>query len=97
MAKYQVSTTGQFKKDLKRAKKRGLNLQDLIHVVELLANDEPLPENNHDHNLQGDYEGYRECHISPDWLLIYLKDTVIRIITLYRTGTHSDLFNKKKK
>ncbi len=52
MAKYQVSTTGQFKKDLKRAKKRGLNLQDLIHVVELLANDEPLPENNHDHNLQ---------------------------------------------
>ena len=97
MAKYQVSATGQFKKDLKRAKKRGLNLHDLIHVVELLANDEPLPESNHDHNLHGDYEGYRECHISPDWLLIYLKDTVIRIITLYRTGTHSDLFNKKKK
>ncbi len=97
MAKYQISTTGQFKKDLKRAKKRGLLLEDLFSVIELLANDEPLPDKNHDHSLHGDYEGYRECHISPDWLLIYQKDTEIRIISLYRTGSHSDLFNKKKK
>jgi len=97
MAKFIVSTTGQFKKDLKRAKKRGLHLQDLLHVVELLANDQQLPEIYRDHNLHGDYDNYRECHISPDWLLIYQKDIEIRIITLYRTGTHSDLFDKKKK
>ena len=92
MAKYQVSTTGQFKKDLKRAKKRGLNLQDLIHVVELLANDEPLPESNHDHNLHGDYEGYRECHISPDWLLIYEYDGDELFLLLARIVSHSELF-----
>lgn len=97
MALYHVSLTGQFKKDLKQAKKRGLDLQDLFAVIELLANDQPLPEKNRDHGLHGDYIGYRECHISPDWLLIYQKDTEIRIITLYRTGTHSDLFNKKKR
>ncbi|MBQ6080073.1 MAG: type II toxin-antitoxin system YafQ family toxin [Muribaculaceae bacterium] len=97
MAVYHVSLTGQFKKDLKQAKKRGLDLQDLFAVIELLANDLPLPEKNRDHQLHGDYIGYRECHISPDWLLIYQKDTDIRIITLYRTGTHSDLFNKKRR
>lgn len=97
MAKFQISTTGQFKKDLKRAKKRGLLLEDLFGVIDLLANDQPLPDKNRDHRLHGDFDGYRECHISPDWLLIYQKDTEIRIITLYRTGTHSDLFNKKKK
>ena len=97
MATYQVSLTGQFKKDLKQAKKRGLILEDLFSVIDLLANDQPLPEKNRDHSLHGDYIGYRECHISPNWLLIYQKDTEIRIITLYRTGTHSDLFSKKKK
>ncbi len=50
-----------------------------------------------DHQLHGDYEGYRECHITPDWLLIYIKDTDIKIISLSRTGTHSDLFSKKNK
>ena len=59
--------------------------------MDLLATGEPLPEKNRDHPLHGDYEGYRECHINPDWLLIYEKDTEIRIISLYRTGTHSDL------
>ena len=86
MTTYHVSLTGQFKKDLKQAKKRGLKLEELFSVIDLLANDQPLPEKNRDHNLHGDYNGYRECHISPDWLLIYQKDTVIRIITLYRTG-----------
>ena len=59
--------------------------------MDLLATGEPLPEKNRDHPLHGDYEGYRECHINPDWLLIYEKDTEIRIISLYRTGAHSDL------
>ena len=97
MAKFEVIATGQFKKDLKQAKKRGLNLPDLFGVIEKLANDEELPAKNRDHALTGEYVGYRECHISPDWLLIYMKDTDIRIISLYRTGSHSDLFGKKKK
>ena len=62
-----------------------------------MLNDEPLPAKNHDHQLHGDYEGYRECHITPDWLLIYIKDTEIKIISLSRTGPHSDLFSKKNK
>ena len=62
-----------------------------------MLDDEPLPEKNHDHLLHGDYEGYRECHITPDWLLIYIKDTEIKIISLSRTDTHSDLFSKKDK
>ena len=97
MAKYIVKPTGTFRKDLKLAKKRGLPLSDLYTVMDLLATGESLPEKNHDHPLHGDYEGYRECHINPDWLLIYEKDTEIRIISLYRTGTHSDLFGKGKK
>ena len=97
MAKYIVKPTGTFRKDLKLAKKRGLPLSDLYMVMDLLATGEPLPEKNHDHPLHGDYEGYRECHINPDWLLIYEKDTEIRIISLYRTGTHSDLFGKGMK
>lgn len=92
MAEYDVKSTTRFRKDLKLAKKRGLVLDNLFDVVEKLAKDEPLPEKNHDHQLCGDYEGYRECHISPDWLLIYEKDVEIRIISLYRTGSHSDLF-----
>ena len=97
MAKFIIKPTGTFRKDLKLAKKRGLPLSDLYTVMDLLATGEPLPEKNHDHPLHGDYEGYRECHINPDWLLIYEKDTEIRIISLYRTGTHSDLFGKGKK
>ena len=97
MAKYKITPTGQFKKDLKMAKKRGLLLDDLFCVIDKLANDEPLPEKNRNHALHGDYEGYWECHINPDWLLIYSKDIEIQIISLYRTGTHSDLFEKGKK
>lgn len=96
MAKYDVKPTTKFRKDLKLAKRRGLLLSDLYEVVEKLANDETLPEKNHDHPLHGDYDGYRECHINPDWLLIYEKLTEIRILSLYRTGSHSDLFGKGK-
>ena len=93
MKEYTIVPTGQFKKDLKLAKKRGLQLADLFAVIEKLAADEPLPEKCRNHLLHGDYKGYWECHINPNWLLIYEKDVEIRIITLYRNGTHSDLFD----
>ena len=97
MTSYRVIPTGRFKKDLKVAKKRGLQLEDLFAVIDRLAADEPLPSKNRNHMLRGDYEGFWECHINPDWLLIYMKDTEIRIISLFRTGTHSDLFSKGKR
>lgn len=97
MAEYIITPTGQFKKDLKLAKKRGLLLNDLYAILDKLAADEPLPDKCRNHLLHGDYNGYWECHINPDWLLLYEKDTEIRIISLYRTGTHSDIFGKGKK
>lgn len=96
MAKYTIKTTGSFKKDLKLAKRRGLSLNDLYNVVDILENDKPMPEKYHNHLLHGNYQGYWECHINPDWLLLYEKDTEIRIISLFRTGTHSDIFGKNK-
>lgn len=97
MAKFLLSSTGLFKKDLKLAKKRGLSLDDLFAVTDLLEEGKPLPEKCRNHQLHGNYEGCWECHINPDWLLIYIKDTEIRIISLQRTGTHSDLFGKNRK
>ena len=79
------------------ARKRGMDESPLNEIIGKLLNDEPLPAKNHDHQLHGDYEGYRECHITPDGLLIYIKDTDIKIISLSWTGTHSDLFSKKNK
>jgi mRNA interferase YafQ len=89
-----IDITGQYKKDLKLARKRNLPEEKLNQIIIKLANDETLPEANKDHALHGDYEGTRECHISPDWLLIYSKsdDESVQIITLIRTGSHSDLF-----
>ena len=97
MAKYQIKPTNSFRKDLKLAKRRGLPLNALYEVVDKLENDKPLPVKNRNHLLHGDYVGYWECHITPDWLLLYQKDTEIRIVSLYRTGTHSDIFGKNKK
>lgn len=97
MAKFIVKPTGPFRKDLKLAKRRGLPLDDLYTVVGLLEDGKPLPEKYHNHLLHGDYKGYWECHINPDWLLLYEKDTEIRIISLYRTGAHTDIFGKGKK
>lgn len=81
-----------FKKDYKRMLKRGCNPQNLQDVLTLLVNQQPLPEKYRDHNLSGNYTGYRECHIEPDWLLIYkiFNDKLVLILT--RTGSHSDLF-----
>ena len=86
--------TSQFKKDYKRAKKRGLNMGELQAVLDKLCAEEPLDERHRDHALAGDYIGFRECHIRPDWLLIYAIDQDKLILTASRTGTHSDLFDE---
>lgn len=81
-----------FKKDYKRVKKRGYDVKLLERVIELLAQGEALPPAYKDHILVGDYAGCRECHITPDWLLIYeIRDQDL-FLYLTRTGTHSDLF-----
>lgn len=89
-----VEFTGQFKKDYKVAVKRGCNPKELETVITLLVNEQPLPEKYRDHALTNsrNYKDMRECHIEPDWLLVYkiLKETLI--LRLIRTGSHSDLF-----
>ena len=92
--KLTVKFTAQFRKDYKLAMKRGLRIALLEEVVECLAMGEPLPEKNRDHALTGDWVGHRECHIQPDWLLIYRMEDDVLVLTLARTGTHSDLFSK---
>ena len=92
--KYTVKYTTAFKKDYKRAIKRGLKIELLERIVALLAMGESLPEKNRDHDLSGDWAGHRECHIQPDWLLIYRLEDGVLVLTLARTGTHSDLFSK---
>ena len=81
-----------FKKDFKRIKKRGYDISRLEKIVELLAYEVPLPEQFKDHNLSGNYNGFRECHIAPDWLLIYQVNNNELVLVLSRTGSHSDLF-----
>ena len=80
------------KKDLKLAKKRGLDLSELSAVISVLANGEPLDQKYRDHPLIGDYNSFRECHIRPDWLLVYKIDNGELLLFLARTGSHSDLF-----
>lgn len=92
--KYTVKFTTQFKKDYKLAMRRGLNIQLLQDVVTTLSMGETLPEKNKDHALTGNWVGHRECHILPDWLLVYRIEGDVLVLTLARTGTHSDLFNK---
>ena len=92
--KYLVKTTSQFRRDYKLAMKRHLNISLLEEVIACLALGEPLPDKNRDHALTGDWIGHRECHIQPDWLLIYRIEEDVLVLTLARTGSHSDLFNK---
>lgn len=89
---YRIVATGKFKKDLKTVIKRGYDMKLMDEVVTKLANGEKLPEKNKDHALVGNYVGKRECHITPDWLLIYEIDNGELILYLTRTGSHSDLF-----
>ncbi|MBO7086055.1 MAG: type II toxin-antitoxin system YafQ family toxin [Bacilli bacterium] len=88
----QVIWTTQFKKDYKNAMKRGLPIDDLDKVIRILASDSVLPEKYRDHELSGGWKGFRECHIQPDWLLIYKITNNNLILSLSRTGSHSDLF-----
>jgi len=89
---YQLEQTGKFKKDIKLAKKRGLDMRLLDEVVTQLVEQGVLPPKYKPHKLSGKYKGFWECHIQPDWLLVWEQEDVIRLITLTRTGTHSDLF-----
>jgi len=89
---YVVRPTTKFQRDLKRAEKRGYNISLLTNVIKLLAAGKTLPQKYKDHDLSGDYIGCRECHITPDWLLVYEIDDNMLILYLTRTGTHSDLF-----
>lgn len=92
--KCSIQFTNQFKKDLKLAKKQGKDLDKLFEVINILANEEKLDTKFKDHDLSGSYKGTRECHIEPDWLLIYEIVNNTLILMLYRLGTHSELFKK---
>ena len=92
--KYLVKVTLQFKKDYKLAVKRGLKISLLDEVVTMLSQGESLPEKYRDHALIGNWFGHRECHILPDWLLIYRIENNVLVLTLSRTGSHSDLLVK---
>ena len=88
--KYEIKFTTQFKKDIKHSKKQGKDTEKLFAVIEKLAMGEQLDIKHKDHSLAGDYKGCRECHIEPDWLLIY--EVINSTLVLFRTGSHSELF-----
>lgn len=90
--KYKIKFTKKFKKDLKLAKKQGKDIEKLFDIIERIAKDETLDERYRDHSLTGNYKGTRECHIEPDFLLIYEKIEEVLVLSLVRTGSHSDLF-----
>lgn len=87
----ELEFTARFKRDYKRAKKQGRDLAKLRAVLEALQRNEVLPARNRDHDLSGSYLGHRECHIEPDWLLIYRVEAERLMLTAVRTGSHSDL------
>ena len=87
-----VRYSARFKKDFKSVQKRGCGIGLFKEIVSLLCNEKPLPPKNNDHALSGNYSGFRECHITPDWLLIYKVQKDILTLSLTRTGTHSELF-----
>ena len=90
---YKITTTNKYDKDLKRIISQPKLIEEIDVVVSLLStNDAPLPKKYHDHALKGKYATYRECHIRPDWLLVYKKNKTDLILLLVRTSTHSQLF-----
>ncbi len=91
--KLDIVWTSRFKKDYKLAMKRGLSIELLDNIIRTLAAGKPLPEQNRDHPLSGNWRGHRECHIQPDWLLIYKIDRGALVLTLTRTGSHADLLD----
>lgn len=89
---YKIVSSTKFKKDLKLAIKRGYDISLLNTVIETLASGQMLSEKYHDHALSGKFVGCRECHITPDWLLVYELSDMELLLYLTRTGTHCDLF-----
>lgn len=89
---YKIQTTNKFEKDFVRCAKRNYNLDALDEVLEYLENAGKLPRIYKAHLLSGNYRGYWECHVKPDWLLIWRQNDKTKIIELVRTGTHSELF-----
>ena len=89
---YDIIPTQQFKRDVHKLKERGYDISLATEVISLLAAGIELPQKNKDHKLKGEYKNCRECHIAPDWLLIYQISNKSLILYLMRTGTHSDLF-----
>ena len=92
MTKMKFETTRQYRKDIKKIMRQGADLALLDKVVQALLNGKPLDAKYNDHALKGNYEGHRECHIRPDWLLIYAVNKGELILTATRTGSHSELF-----
>ena len=92
--KYKLVWSKRFAKSYKLAQRRGCSIKKLDQIIRKLVNDEPLEKKNKDHELTGNYKGFHECHIQPDWLLVYTKDRGKLVLTLVDTGTHSDLFGK---
>lgn len=90
---YDIVFTSKMKKDVKLMKKRNKNLNLLVDILDKLAHGEVLPAKNEDHQLSGSWQGFRECHIEPDWLLIYRIDNSELILFATSTGSHSDLFD----
>ena len=88
----EIIPSNRFRKDIKLAKKRGMNLEKLNEVVDMLANCQPLADKYRDHSLSGNFSGFRECHVEPDWLLIYRAEMDALELFLFRSGTHSDLY-----
>jgi mRNA interferase YafQ len=91
---YELIKTSRFKAGVKLARKRGLDISLLENVIEKLRLDQPLEAKHRNHELTGNFKGVWECHIQPDWLLLYLKDNGVLVLTLVDTGTHSDIFKK---
>ena len=91
---YTIKPTTKFRHDLKLCQKRGYNIQAITDVIKCLADGMALPEKNRDHALAGNFKGLRECHIAPDWLLVYEIADGALVLYLTRTGTHSDIFGK---
>ena len=84
--------TGKFKKEFALAEKRGMNMEKIIEVMDIIINEKSLPPERRNHPLQGEWEGAFDCHIQGDWVLIYEPDKMTGIVTFHRTGSHSDLF-----
>lgn len=90
--KYTIKFTSQFKKDMRLAKKQNRDIDKLFEIVNILANGHALEAKYRDHELSGNYKGVRECHVEPDWLLVYEIRNEVLVLMLYRLGSHAELF-----